>query len=136
MDRRTFLSWVGLGWLATSLPVALAAFSFDKRQSAMAASDDFKVVGTVSQLKSQGQIKKGDVVVVADPNQKGKVLAVNPTCSHQGCPVEWQAKDTVFLCKCHNSKFAANGDVLRGPATAPLTTYETKIDGDKILVKD
>lgn len=24
MERRTFLSWVGIGWIATSLPVAIA----------------------------------------------------------------------------------------------------------------
>lgn len=136
MDRRTFFSWVGLGWLATSLPVALAAFSLDKRQSAMAASDDFKAVGTVSQLNSQGQIKKGDIVVVADPNQKGNVLAVNSKCTHQGCTVDWKASDTVFLCACHNSRFAANGEVLRGPATAPLQTYEAKIEGEQVLVKN
>lgn len=141
MDRRTFLSWVGVGWIANSLPVVLAAYSLDKQRVANAASGDYRLVGTVSQLTSKGQIlvKQGfgskQLLVVRDP-KTSTVIAVNPTCTHQGCLVDWKASRSAFVCPCHNSRFDLDGEVLRGPAARPLETYKVKIQGEQILVKE
>ena len=138
MDRRTFLNWVGLGCLASSLPVVLATFSLKDQQPANAA--DYKVLATVSQLKSSGKIliKLGVpspvLLVLPDPQNASNVIAVNPTCTHKGCTVDWNGSQSGFVCPCHNSGFDKGGDVVRGPATAPLTTYDLKINGDQILV--
>jgi len=139
MDRRIFLNWVGVGFLATSLPVSIAALFIDKESPAQAASGDFKPVGTVDQLKSQGKIlvtegSSGGILVIPDPKQPANVLAVNPTCTHQSCTLEWKADQKTLVCPCHNSRFAANGKVLRGPATLALKTYKAKIEGDQVLV--
>jgi len=138
MDRRTFLNWVGVGFLATSLPVSIAALFVDTESPAKAASDSLKPVGTVDQLKSQGQIlvERGSskILIVPDPANPANVLAVNPSCTHQRCSLEWKADEKVLVCPCHNSRFAPNGKVLRGPATVALKTYEAKIDGNKVLL--
>ncbi|MBV8884337.1 MAG: ubiquinol-cytochrome c reductase iron-sulfur subunit [Chroococcidiopsidaceae cyanobacterium CP_BM_RX_35] len=141
MDRRTFLSWFGIGWIASSLPVVIAAFSLDKQQSVSAAPGDFKIVGTVSQLTNNGQIlvKQGfdskPILVVGDP-KTSTVVAVNPTCTHQGCLVNWKASQSDFVCPCHNSRFSADGEVLRGPATRALQTYTVKVQGEQVLVQE
>lgn len=138
MDRRTFLNWVGVGCLASSLPVVLATFSLKEQQPANAA--DYKQLAKVSQLKTSGKIliKSGVptpvLLVLPDPQNATNVIAVNPICTHQGCTVDWNPSESNFLCPCHKSRFAKSGDVVRAPATAPLATYDVKIDGDLILV--
>ena len=38
-------------------------------------------------------------------------------------------------CPCHGSKFGADGSLQVGPSTKPLENFETKQEGDLILVK-
>ncbi|MGL4375957.1 MAG: ubiquinol-cytochrome c reductase iron-sulfur subunit [Microcoleaceae cyanobacterium] len=138
MDRRTFLNWVGLGCLASSLPVVLATFSLKDQQPANAA--DYKALATVSQLKSSGTklitsgVSSPVLLVLPNPQNATNVIAVNPTCTHQGCTVDWKGSEARFVCPCHRSSFTQDGSVVRGPATAPLATYDVKINGDQILV--
>lgn len=169
MDRRTFLSWVGVGWIASSLPVALVACS-DDRQAATppspatdkksptpaAASGDnksspmpaspaaegnkqrsggFISVGTIAQLETGAIVApKSAIGPVAVVRYQGNLVAVNPTCTHKGCVVDWQPSGE-YVCPCHQAKFSATGSVTKGPATVPLKVYQAKIEGNEVLVK-
>jgi len=146
MNRREFISWVGVGGIASSLPIAIAACSpkieNTASQSAVppSPSDGFQVVGTVADLDKNGQIlnkqsSDAPVLVVRNLADSKTVMAVNATCTHQGCTLDWKADQKVFLCPCHKAKFAPDGKVLQGPAQKPLPTYEVKLEGDSILVK-
>jgi cytochrome b6-f complex iron-sulfur subunit len=134
MDRRTFLSWVGVSWVATSLPVALAACS------AGSSTREFQAVGLLAELDKTGVIQTenfptGPVVIIRDPAKRDNILAFNATCSHNGCLVNWKKEQKVFICPCHNSAFAPDGRVLHGPATKPLVAYTAKASGDFVAVK-
>lgn len=49
----------------------------------------------------------------------GVLIAMNPTCTHNGCKVALAAAG--LQCPCHNALFdAQDGAVLRGPAAHPL----------------
>lgn len=139
MNRREFLGWVGVGGVASSLPVALAACSNPSDRSGVSTSpppsDGFVTVGTVTELEQKGQLSQGQVLVVPSPSDPQQVVAVNPTCTHAGCTVAWQKDQKVFACSCHGSQFGSDGQVLKGPAEKPLATYTTQLDGDTILVK-
>jgi len=143
MKRRDFINWVGLGCLASSLPVAIAACSPETSTSAKpanAATKGWQKVGTVAQLDKTGQllVEKspiGPVLVVGTSKAAKKLIAVNPTCSHQGCIIPWNAKESKFVCPCHGAKFAADGKVQEGPAKKPLKTYQAKIEGGSVLVQ-
>ena len=142
MDRRTFLGWVGVGWIASSLPVAIAACTADASDKPLWVADraDFQMVGTVAEFDQSGSLFKkrspvGALLVIRNPANPKALLAVNPTCTHGGCQVDWQANARVFTCPCHHSKFAPGGQVVRGPATKPLATYAVKLQGNSGLVK-
>jgi Rieske Fe-S protein len=62
------------------------------------------------------------------------VVAFGAVCTHQGCAVE---PDGVELhCPCHNSVFdAATGEVLSGPAGAPLPAIRVRIEGEQIVTE-
>ncbi|NET57082.1 MAG: Rieske (2Fe-2S) protein [Symploca sp. SIO2E6] len=138
MDRRTFINWVGVGFLANYLPVTLAACS-SKSSTTKGATNDFRTVGTVAQLEQDGQIlneqlPQTPVLVVQDSANSNKLVAINPICTHRDCAVEWKKQKNVFLCTCHDSEFDTTGQVLGPPAKIPLITYSVKTEGDRILV--
>lgn len=152
MNRREFLTWVGIGGLASYLPVVLAACSSNQPESNTEAStqtntgspartDGFQSVGTVAQLESNnGQLldkafSAGAVLVIRAPSDPNKLSAINPTCTHRNCSVSWDSNEKVLLCPCHGSKFSPDGQVLNGPATEPLPPYEVKVENDSILIK-
>ncbi len=138
MNRRAFLHWVGVGWLASSLPVAIAACSSETIQADTNNKGGFKSVGKVSQLSKNNQLlnKTSPVgaVLVVRTSANSDLHAVNPTCTHAGCTVNWAAKSQKFVCPCHASEFGTDGKVLKGPASKPLKTYKAKIEGDSVLV--
>ncbi len=158
MNRRDFFNYVGLGLIATSLPVAIAACSPSETPTAEAEAepptdsaatgaaappaddrdDGFVAMGTVAELDEAGSLSDNNlmgesVVVVRDPADASGVIALNSICTHQGCTVDWE--ESQFVCPCHQSKFGADGEVLEGPATDPLGTFEAMVEGDSVLVK-
>jgi cytochrome b6-f complex iron-sulfur subunit len=167
MNRRTFLNWVGVGWLASSLPVAIAACSSqttEKSAPDVAASPPatanpkqpeavspqtpakkptpagkFQPVGTTKELDKTGQLLKKDSpvgpVLVVGKSTNPELIAVNPTCTHAGCLVEWLADGKKFVCPCHGSEFAVDGKVLLGMTSTPLKIYTAKIEGSSVLVQ-
>jgi cytochrome b6-f complex iron-sulfur subunit len=152
MDRRAFLGWIGVGMLASSLPVVIAACTetdsgknsggTDKGSSQptpSARSDGFQALGTVKDLKEKGSLLNENdaakpVLIFTNPNTQ-QIAALHAQCPHQGCIVQWEANLKVFKCPCHGSKFDSSGQVKVGPAKAPLTAFQTKVEGETILVK-
>jgi cytochrome b6-f complex iron-sulfur subunit len=147
MDRRAFLSWVGVGAIASSLPVAIAACTSAQALTTasglpkiIARSDGFTVVGSVKVLNQKGFIQAKNVaaepvLVVRDASNANKLMAVSSICTHKGCDVAWKAGIKEFACPCHGAKFKADGTVKAGPAQKPLTRFRVKTEGDSILVK-
>ncbi|MGB3291700.1 MAG: ubiquinol-cytochrome c reductase iron-sulfur subunit [Phormidesmis sp.] len=157
MKRRELLNFVGLGLVATSLPVAIAACTPNEPEEtanpeadtsstdAPAAEvddsireDGFAALGTVSELKSAGFLAKkgfiaGPVIAIPDPANADSIVAFDSMCTHNGCSVEWA--ETEFACPCHGSKYDTSGAVTSGPATASLGTYEAKVEDDLVLIK-
>ncbi|BAZ44015.1 Rieske [2Fe-2S] domain-containing protein [Chondrocystis sp. NIES-4102] len=144
MKRREFTGFVGIGVGMSIVPAALTACNSQSQNQATpnttSLQNGFQPVGNVSQLEQKGQIlseelKDKKVLVIRDPENNQKLIAVNPTCPHAGCTVGWESDTGKFICPCHDSEFGSNGEVLTGPATEALANYEVKLEGDSILVK-
>jgi cytochrome b6-f complex iron-sulfur subunit len=138
MKRRDFITCVGVGCLGSQFS-ALAAFSQQENIEISSDDQDWLSIGTIAELDATGQILNenspiGSILVVGNSQSKN-LIAVNPTCNHMGCTVEWLAEEKIFLCPCHASEFGLNGNVQMGPATKPLSSYQTKIEGDLVMVK-
>lgn len=140
MKRRDFTNLLGLGLLASSLPVAIAACQSDSAPEAEGQdSGEFTTVGSLADLVAQGSISGTvngqDLVVVRDASNPDAVLAVSPICTHAGCTVDWDRAEELFICPCHGGRYGPDGTVAGGPPPKPLTTFAAKVEGDQVMVQ-
>ncbi|GAB4073629.1 FAD-dependent oxidoreductase [Barrientosiimonas marina] len=49
-----------------------------------------------------------------------QLYAVDTTCKHLGCEVNWNSGDRTWDCPCHGSRYDVTGDVIEGPAKESL----------------
>ena len=153
MERRKFLGWIGVGTLATNLPIVLAACSSSNNSAStkiskpktedspnnqadnLSQTSSFVAMGTKQELVDKGLLfsREKKVIVIAD--KSGKAIAFNPTCNHKGCLVDWDKTQEQFICPCHDSIFTADGTLVSGPATESLPPLNLKLEGDNILVE-
>jgi cytochrome b6-f complex iron-sulfur subunit len=159
MKRREFLNWVGVGGLAASLPVVIAACSAPSEPAAtegpqsgvgkaieaaegaattLETGGGFVAAGTIADLDSQGFLTldtPAKAIVIRDPANPAGVLALSRVCNHEKCTVDWVGDRNIFLCPCHDAELSPDGSRLKGPTTAGLTPYTAKIEGDQVLVQ-
>ena len=74
-------------------------------------------------------------VVFLVKTDETSVTALDPTCTHLGCRVSWDAEARVLRCPCHGGVYDHLGTVKSGPPPAPLPRLSTKIDGDKVFIQ-
>jgi cytochrome b6-f complex iron-sulfur subunit len=54
---------------------------------------------------------------------KGSLHAFDARCTHEGCTVQFVARESAIWCACHNARFNLEGKVIAGPPPRPLTAY-------------
>lgn len=118
---------LGSGYLGASL-VYRSGVGVDSSGPRL-VTDDWKPVLPVSALNGEPQRVNVDGVDVVLHRDGDDVLAVGDRCPHLGAPMSdgWVDRGRV-VCPWHGSRFdCGSGEVLRGPATAPLPSYPTRI---------
>ncbi|HWB85535.1 MAG TPA: ubiquinol-cytochrome c reductase iron-sulfur subunit [Bryobacteraceae bacterium] len=78
------------------------------------------------------QNEKSTTWVVKMPDNQ--IVAFGPRCTHLGCAYHWDGAAKDFLCPCHTSVFSMDGKVVSGPAPRPLDRFETKVEGNSLLI--
>lgn len=66
--------------------------------------------------------------------QDGSAHALDATCTHLGCVVDFAAANNDVQCPCHGSSFDLSGTVLGGPASKPLASYAVAVTADALEV--
>lgn len=61
---------------------------------------------------------------VAVSTVDGHTRRLSGACTHQGGIITWNDAERSWDCPLHGSRFAADGEVLEGPATCPLSTAD------------
>jgi Rieske Fe-S protein len=69
-------------------------------------------------------IEQNGQKVAASRDDQGHLTVRSATCTHMGCIVAWNDAERTWDCPCHGSRFKTNGDVISGPAEAPLSEVE------------
>jgi cytochrome b6-f complex iron-sulfur subunit len=135
MQRKRFLSW--LVWGSFGQWMALVT-GCSKRTAEPQGFAKFASILEVEESKGailRDYFAKDPILLVQDPNDKTQYRAVNATCSHQKCIVNWNGDRQAFVCPCHGSTFGSDGKVLQGPAKEPLQTFPTRVKEKDIYVK-
>ena len=66
---------------------------------------------------------KGKQLAVYKDDQ-GLITALNPTCTHAGCVVNFNAEEKSWDCPCHGGRFDVNGEVISRPPRKNLARIE------------
>jgi cytochrome b6-f complex iron-sulfur subunit len=127
-NRRNFIRWGIFGLLLSRI---------FPRSSSVLAQNKFYKVGTIAQLDSQGFLLNEDLeigAVFVKRKDDKSLIAIDPTCTHAGCIVEWKDKKNTFVCPCHASEFKQDGTRIKGLAKSNLSKYQVKTNNNDVLV--
>ena len=103
-----------------------------------AMSDDFVPVATVAEIPP-GTMKcvaiERERVLIA--NVDGDFYAIGDLCGHRNAPLSRGRLDGhIVECPLHFAQFdVRSGKLIDGPVSTDVPSYETKIEGDAILVR-
>jgi len=113
---------------------ALAAGAYLRENTTMVSSLAEYVTGgalsDVDQLQpGQGAIlRQGLQKVAAYRGEDGQLHMHSAVCPHAGCIVRWNSFEQSWDCPCHGSQFAADGQLLNGPALRGLAGAPPKTE--------
>ena len=69
-------------------------------------------------------IKYEDKKIAVYKDSNGQIHALNPTCTHVCCIVNWNNEEKSWDCPCHGGRFDKDGKVLCGPPLKGLEKIE------------
>jgi menaquinol-cytochrome c reductase iron-sulfur subunit len=151
MSRRQFLSYTlgGTGgFLAAGLGIPMIRFAIDPVLQPKKAAEWIKVVeeNKVTDVPKSFKftIHQVDGWYESDPeleawisrDSAGNIFALNPTCKHLGCTVNWNGSNKFpeqYYCPCHEAHYTKDGKNL-AVAPAPLDEYKVKIENGFVYV--
>ena len=128
--------WLGLSslWAAAGALLFGVTGMLKLPKAAVLASPSKKFKVTLPESLAAGEafVPPGRAVAIYKDAQG--VYAVSSICTHLGCVVKPNAEG--FECPCHGSRFAADGEVTKGPAPRPLPWLKVTVAGGAITVDE
>ncbi len=79
-----------------------------------------------------GSILKQGIIIANTGNNV--FIALDSTCTHQGCTIAYNAAANNFPCPCHGSVYSTTGSVITGPAPLPVQSYQVTKSGNVLTI--
>ena len=137
-SRRTFLKkvWTGLGVLAgVEFIAVIFGFLFSgKGNKNVYVPKQMVEAGPVNSFQPNSVTPFRGGRFYLTRLEDGGFIAISLRCTHLGCSIEWEDEKKRFICPCHSSAFAMNGDVQNPPAPKALDYYPVIIEDGIIKV--
>jgi len=131
VDRRGFITRLGLAGLASSLVLALVGtFRFFYLSIFYERSRKVKVGRPEAFPKGTARLFTEERFFFFRDDDG--FYAISAVCTHLGCIV--RQVENHYQCPCHGSRFDINGKVIRGPAPGPLKWFRVTQSADGYLV--
>jgi Rieske Fe-S protein len=142
VSRRDFLSLASKSWLivlADTVVTRHRAFGFSQKSAVPAP-----ITLDLSDSRYSSLATVGASLNIPDPNNSTRpiivrrvsqtaVAAVSSQCTYDGCQLPLSGNG-VYTCPCCGSQFDQYGNVLRGPASQPLTAYTAQLNAGVITI--
>jgi Rieske Fe-S protein len=156
-DRRRFLGFLtNLLMSAIALLVAIPAVAYFvgplRRKSAMrGAGPTFQDAGPLSDIPvgklrllsvetvhQDGWMKtrvRRAIWVRRQDDSDQRITVLSSICPHLGCPINWHADHSQFVCPCHGGTFDANGQHTGGPPPRSMDSLEFEVRAGHLWVR-
>lgn len=123
-------AWLG-GHLSFARGVGVDETAFEDPPTSWTALIDDDKLGSGELVRRSA--RGTDVLLVRSGS---RIHALLDRCNHRGCSLsEGELDGTSITCPCHGSRFALDGTLLRGPATASQRSLETRVHEGRIEVR-
>lgn len=150
-DRRDFIkqaSAVAVGTAAGVVPIAAGLVSLLDPLGRAGGTAEKSFITTVARLPEDGTPVKFPIIArrVDSWNQyeaaigaiylrrleNGEVQALNTTCPHAGCAIDFRSEARSFYCPCHNSSFKLDGSIAdaKSPSPRGMDGLEVELRGN------
>ncbi|MFQ6604689.1 MAG: ubiquinol-cytochrome c reductase iron-sulfur subunit, partial [Fidelibacterota bacterium] len=79
-------------------------------------------------------IRMGRKPIIVFREKNGNVSALEATCTHLDCIVQFKDDTEQIWCACHNGIYDVKGRNISGPPPRPLGEFPVVIKDDEIIV--
>jgi len=139
IERRSFFSWLAVGWLGFAAATGgfftvIIRFLFPNvlfeppQTFKIGYPEEFSPNSVDIRFK-----KEFNAWIVRDDES---IFALSTVCTHLGCTPNWLPTDNKFKCPCHGSGFRMTGIHFEGPAPRPLERFKIGISNDGQILVD
>jgi cytochrome b6-f complex iron-sulfur subunit len=132
MERSEFLRILGTGTVAACAGCTLHGCADETIDPVVDFTLDLTASENSSLVNVGGSLARQGIIIAH--TQTNEFVALRRACTHEGTDVNYQQSKQNFRCPNHGSEFAKTGAVQIGPATKPLTQYNTELMGNSLRI--
>ena len=138
-ERRKFLDWLGkafLGLWALSAAGVVGTYLKSPEREKRIAEHTVRV-GLLEDLRvgEARLVRHGIAPFFVIRTDATRVIAISAVCTHVRCILGFDRERRVLQCPCHDGRFDLGGNVLGGPPSRPLRSYEVAVRAGEVYVQ-